>query len=92
MFSIPLDQVAPWPLGLADDRVLTLSEFAKLAWNFTGHVASQDCCGRGTDRHQTFGTPPRHSRATCTGMAGRACLYQSVGGVSDAGHGETPRP
>jgi hypothetical protein len=25
------DQVSPYPLGLADDRVLTLSEFAKIA-------------------------------------------------------------
>jgi hypothetical protein len=29
--SIPLDHVSSWPLGLADDRVLTLSEFANLA-------------------------------------------------------------
>jgi hypothetical protein len=28
---IPLDQVSPHPVGLADDRVLTLSEFAKIA-------------------------------------------------------------
>jgi predicted DNA-binding transcriptional regulator AlpA len=28
---IPLDQVSPYSLGLADDRVLTLSEFAKIA-------------------------------------------------------------
>jgi hypothetical protein len=25
------DQVSPYPLGLADDRALTLSEFAKIA-------------------------------------------------------------
>jgi predicted DNA-binding transcriptional regulator AlpA len=29
--SIPVDEVSSYPLGLADDRVLTLSEFAKLA-------------------------------------------------------------
>ena len=29
--QIPLDQVSPYPVGLADDRVLTLSEFAKIA-------------------------------------------------------------
>ena len=29
--SIPLDQGSSYPLGLADDRVLTLSEFAKIA-------------------------------------------------------------
>jgi hypothetical protein len=28
---IPLDQVSPHPVGLADDRVLALSEFAKIA-------------------------------------------------------------
>jgi hypothetical protein len=28
---IPLGQVSSYPLGLADDRVLTLSEFAKIA-------------------------------------------------------------
>jgi predicted DNA-binding transcriptional regulator AlpA len=28
---ILLDQVSPYSLGLADDRVLTLSEFAKIA-------------------------------------------------------------
>jgi predicted DNA-binding transcriptional regulator AlpA len=27
----PIDQESPFPFGLADDRVLTLSEFAKLA-------------------------------------------------------------
>ena len=29
--SIPVDEVSSYPLGLADDRVLTLTEFAKLA-------------------------------------------------------------
>ena len=28
---IPLDQGSSYPLGLADDRVLTLAEFAKIA-------------------------------------------------------------
>jgi hypothetical protein len=28
---IPLDQVSPHPVGLADDQVLTFSEFAKIA-------------------------------------------------------------
>ena len=30
-FPIPLDQASAYPVGLADDRVLTLSEFAKIA-------------------------------------------------------------
>jgi predicted DNA-binding transcriptional regulator AlpA len=29
--AIPPDQVSLYPIGLADDRVLTLSEFAKIA-------------------------------------------------------------
>ena len=28
---IPLDRVSPYPVGLADDRVVTLSEFAEIA-------------------------------------------------------------
>jgi hypothetical protein len=27
----PSEQISPYPLGLSDDRVLTLSEFAKIA-------------------------------------------------------------
>jgi hypothetical protein len=27
----PVDQISPYPHGLAEDRVLTLSEFAKIA-------------------------------------------------------------
>ena len=87
----PLDQVSPYPLGLVDDRVLTLSKFAEIAGISLVTLRRRIAAHDGPIVTKLSRTSFGHSRATCTGMVGRACLWQSAGGVIDAGQSETPQ-